>query len=122
MHKNDRIRRRSNVDGRFQSNNGDGTSFTFLAGILQQGGTYFAEDGKHFNFDTPEARKIIQLMVDLAQKDKWSIQCSSMTPQMQSLPLSSLAISPSVYWFLGGGEGKIEFPDMKLITSRSHHT
>ena len=54
----------------FHYTNGDGMAFTFLAGILQQGGKYFAEDGKHFNFDTPEARNIAQLMVDMAQKDK----------------------------------------------------
>lgn len=48
----------------------DGIPFTFLAGILQQGGSYFAEDGKHFNFDTPEARNTVQLMVDLVQKHK----------------------------------------------------
>jgi multiple sugar transport system substrate-binding protein len=49
---------------------GDGIPFAFLAGILQQGGKYFADDGKHFNFETPEARNMAQLLVDLAQKDK----------------------------------------------------
>lgn len=49
---------------------GDGLPFTFLAGILQQGGSYFAEDGQHFNFDTPEARNITQLMVDMVQENQ----------------------------------------------------
>ena len=49
---------------------GDGLPFLLLEGILEQGGTYFAEDGKHFNFDTPEAVATIQLLVDMAQKDK----------------------------------------------------
>ncbi len=54
----------------FHFTSGDGIAFTFLAGILEQGGSYFAADGKHFNFDSKEARKIAQLMVDLAQKEK----------------------------------------------------
>jgi len=53
----------------FHFTNGDGMAFTFLAGILQQGSDYFADDGKHFNFDSPEARNIAQLMVDMAQKE-----------------------------------------------------
>ncbi len=42
----------------------------FLAGILEQGGTYFAEYGKHFNFNSPEAIATIQKLMDMAQKDK----------------------------------------------------
>jgi multiple sugar transport system substrate-binding protein len=41
----------------------------FLAGILEQGGDYFAEDGKHFNFNSPEAVATIQKLMDMAQKD-----------------------------------------------------
>ena len=42
----------------------------FLAGILEQGSDYFAEDGKHFNFNSPEAIATIQKMMDMAQTDK----------------------------------------------------
>lgn len=42
----------------------------FLAGILEQGSDYFAEDGKHFNFNSPEAISTIQKLMDMAQKDK----------------------------------------------------
>ena len=42
----------------------------FLAGILEQGGNYFAEDGKHFNFNSPEAVATIQKLMDMAQQDK----------------------------------------------------
>ncbi len=49
---------------------GDALGFAFLAGILQQGGNYFASDGKHFNFESPEAKKAAQLLVDMAQRDK----------------------------------------------------
>lgn len=49
---------------------GDGLPFLLLEGILEQGGDYFAADGKHFNFDTPEAIATIQLLMDMVQKDK----------------------------------------------------
>ena len=94
---------------------GDGTSFTFLAGILQQGGTYFTEDGKHFNFDTPEARKIIQLMVDLAQKDKVVdpvLFNDTENPVSTAFFTGNIAIGFVGSW--AAGEGKIEFPDMKF--------
>ena len=42
----------------------------FLAGILEQGSNYFAEDGKHFNFNSPEAVATIQKLIDMAQTDK----------------------------------------------------
>ncbi len=42
----------------------------FLAGILEQGSDYFAEDGKHFNFNSPEAVAAIQKLIDMAQTDK----------------------------------------------------
>lgn len=42
----------------------------FLAGILEQGGDYFAEDGKHFNFNSPEAVATIQKLMDMAQTNK----------------------------------------------------
>lgn len=41
----------------------------FLAGILEQGGNYFAEDGRHFNFNSPEAVATVQKLMDMAQKD-----------------------------------------------------
>jgi len=42
----------------------------FLAGILEQGSDYFAEDGKHFNFNSPEAIATIQKLMDMAQTNK----------------------------------------------------
>ncbi len=49
---------------------GDGLPATLLAGILEQGGDYYAADKRHFNFDTPEAHKMLQMMVDWVEKDK----------------------------------------------------
>jgi multiple sugar transport system substrate-binding protein len=54
----------------FHATGGDGIPFAFMAGILQQGGDYFASDGKHFNFESPEARAMAQKIVDWALKDK----------------------------------------------------
>jgi multiple sugar transport system substrate-binding protein len=42
----------------------------FLAGILEQGANYFADDGKHFNFNSPEAVATIQKLIDMAQGDQ----------------------------------------------------
>ena len=50
----------------------------FLAGILEQGADYFAEDGKHFNFNSPEAVATIQKLIDR------STPCSCSLPHLQS--------------------------------------
>jgi multiple sugar transport system substrate-binding protein len=42
----------------------------YLSGILQLGANYFAEDGKHFKFDTPESIKTIALLTKMAKDDK----------------------------------------------------
>jgi multiple sugar transport system substrate-binding protein len=94
---------------------GDGLNFAFLAMILQQGGNYFAEDGVHFNFDTPEARQAIQLLVDMAQKDK------VVDPVLfndesnwvgESFFAGNVAIGFVGSW--AAGEGMINNPDMKF--------
>ena len=41
-----------------------------LSGILQQGGKYFADDGKHFVFNSPEAIKTIALLAKMAKDDR----------------------------------------------------
>jgi multiple sugar transport system substrate-binding protein len=99
----------------FQFTTGDGMGFTFLAGILQQGSNYFADDGKHFNFDTPEARKIVQLMVDMAQKDK---VVDPVVFNDESNPTSdSFFAGASAIGFVGSwaaGEGRINHPELKF--------
>jgi multiple sugar transport system substrate-binding protein len=42
----------------------------FLSGILEQGGSYLQDDGRHFNFNTPEATAAIQKFADMAIKNK----------------------------------------------------
>jgi multiple sugar transport system substrate-binding protein len=50
--------------------NGDGLGFLFWEGILEKGAEYFAEDGVHLNFLTPQAEETVQWLTDMAQKDK----------------------------------------------------
>ncbi len=47
---------------------GDNIMFTLLSFILQQDGTYWAEDGVHFNFTSPEAVRAMEEMKDLVVK------------------------------------------------------
>ncbi len=87
----------------------------FLSGILEQGGNYFAEDGRHFNFNTPEAIAVIQKMVDMAQKDKivdpvtYNAE-SNWVGASFAQKLSAIAILGS--WF--AGEARITYPDLKF--------
>lgn len=49
----------------FQFTNNDSITFLFLAMILQQGATYWADDGVHVNFQTDAAKKAWKDEVDL---------------------------------------------------------
>jgi multiple sugar transport system substrate-binding protein len=94
---------------------GDGLPFTLLGGILEQGGSYFASDGKHFNFISPEAIKTIQLMVDLAQKYKVvdPILFNDTTNAVStSFFTGNMAIGFVGSW--AAGTGISEYPDMKF--------
>jgi multiple sugar transport system substrate-binding protein len=92
---------------------GDGLPFALLAAILQQGGSYFADDGQHYNFDSDETRNAIQLLVDIAQEDK------VVDPVLfnddsnwvgDSFFAGNVAIGFVGSW--AAGEGQINFPDM----------
>ncbi len=50
--------------------NGDGLGFLYWEGVLERGAEYFAEDGVHLNFLSPEAKETVQWLVDMAVKDK----------------------------------------------------
>ncbi len=50
--------------------NGDGLGFLFWEGILEKGGEYFANDGVHLNFLTPQAKETVQWMYNMAVVDK----------------------------------------------------
>jgi multiple sugar transport system substrate-binding protein len=93
----------------------DGLPATLMAGILEQGGNYFAADGKHFNLDTPEAKKTIQLMVDLAQKDK--VVDPILFNDTSNAVSTSFFTGNIAVGFVGSwaaGTGVSEYPDMKF--------
>ena len=87
----------------------------FLAGILEQGGTYFAEDGKHFNFNSPEAVATIQKLMDMAQKD--GIVDPIIFNQDSEWVGDSFAQGHNAIGVLGSwyaGDAKIGYPDLKF--------
>lgn len=93
----------------------DGLPFLLLEGILEQGGSYFAEDGRHFNLDTPEAVNTIQLLMDLAQQDK------TVDPVLfngeANQPYESFFAGNSAANLIGSwaaGQGVINFPDLQF--------
>ncbi len=87
----------------------------FLSGILEQGGQYFAEDGRHFNFNTPEAKAVVQKMVDMAMKDNvvdpitYNAE-SNWVGASFAQKLTAIAVLGS--WF--AGEARITYPDLKF--------
>jgi multiple sugar transport system substrate-binding protein len=93
---------------------GDGISFTFLGAILQQGGSYFAEDGRHFTFDTPEARNALQLMVDLVQDDRVvdPVLFNDTSDVVSTFFAGNVAIGFVGSW--AAGEGRVSYPEMQF--------
>jgi multiple sugar transport system substrate-binding protein len=94
---------------------GDGLPFLLLEGILEQGGDYFAEDGRHFNLDTPEAVNTIQLLMDMAQEHK------TVDPVLfngeANQPYESFFAGNSAASFIGSwaaGAGLVNYPDMQF--------
>jgi multiple sugar transport system substrate-binding protein len=85
----------------------------FLAGILEQGGNYFAEDGRHFNFNSPEAVAAIQKLMDMAQKD--DIVDPIIFNQDSEWVGESFAQGHNAIGVLGSwyvGDAKISYPDL----------
>src|SRR5687767_406516 len=87
----------------------------FLAGILEQGADYFAEDGKHFNFNSPEAIATIQKLMDMAQKDQIVdpiIFNADSEWVGESFAQGHTAIGVLGSWF--AGDAKLNYPDLKF--------
>lgn len=87
----------------------------FLAGILEQGGNYFAEDGKHFVFNSPQAIATIQKMIDMAEKNK-VVDPIIFNAESEwvgaSFAQGHTAIAVLGSWF--AGDAKISYPDLKF--------
>jgi multiple sugar transport system substrate-binding protein len=87
----------------------------FLAGILEQGADYFAEDGKHFNFNSPEAIATIQKLMDMTQKDKIVdpiIFNADSEWVGDSFAQGHNAIGVLGSWY--AGDAKLAYPDLKF--------
>jgi len=85
----------------------------FLAGIMEQGGNYFAEDGKHFNFNSPEAVATIQKLMDMAQVD--GIVDPIIFNQDSEWVGDSFAQGHNAIGVLGSwyvGDAKLAYPDL----------
>jgi multiple sugar transport system substrate-binding protein len=87
----------------------------FLAGILEQGGEYFAEDGKHFVFNSPEAVATIQKLMDMAQQDQIVdpiIFNADSEWVGDSFAQGHNAIGVLGSWYVG--DAKIAYPDLEF--------
>lgn len=87
----------------------------FLAGIMEQGASYFAEDGKHFNFNSPEAVATIQKLMDMAQKDQIVdpiIFNADSEWVGDSFAQGHNAIGVLGSWY--AGDAKLAYPDLKF--------
>jgi multiple sugar transport system substrate-binding protein len=94
---------------------GDGLPFLLLEGILEQGGSYFAEDGRHFNLDTPEAVNTIQLLVDMVQKHK--LVDPVLFNSAANQPYQAFFAGNTASSFIGSwaaGAGRVDFPDLEF--------
>ncbi len=93
---------------------GDTLGFILLSGILEQGGTYFAEDGKHFNFESPESLNVIRTLTRYAQEDK--VIDATLFSGDNGLPNAffngNVGIGYIGSW--AAGVGKVDFPDFKF--------
>lgn len=85
----------------------------FLAGILEQGADYFAEDGTHFNFNSPAAIATIQKLMDMAQKNQVvdPIIFNAESEWVgESFAQGHNAIGVLGSWY--AGEARIAYPDL----------
>ncbi len=93
---------------------GDALGFILMSGILEQGGNYFAEDGKHFNFESPEALNVIRTLTRYVQEDK--VVDPTLFTGDNGLPGSffngNVGIGYIGSW--AAGVGKVDFPDFKF--------
>ena len=85
----------------------------FLAGILEQGVSYFADDERHFNFNSEAAIATIQKLMDMAQKNQVvdPIIFNGESEWVgESFAQGHNAIGVLGSWY--AGEAKIAYPDL----------
>jgi multiple sugar transport system substrate-binding protein len=86
----------------------------YLSGILQQGANYFADDGKHFKFDSPESIRTIELLVKMSKEDKVVDPVTFNADNNwvgESFATGNVGVAVLGSWY--GGDIKISHPEVK---------
>lgn len=96
----------------FMFTGNDPLTFLFLAMILQQGVTYWADDGVHVNFQTDAAKKAWQDQVDLVAKYHVDDETSYAGQDINFFFQGHAAMAMKGPWVIP--EGETNFPDMKF--------
>jgi multiple sugar transport system substrate-binding protein len=96
----------------FMFTRNDPLNFLFLAMILQQGATYWADDGVHVNFQTDAVKKAWQDEVDLVTKYHVDDETSYAGQDINFFFQGHAAYSMTGPWVIPQGEK--DFPDMKF--------
>jgi len=98
----------------FHFSGGDALGFILMSGILEQGGNYFADDGQHFNFNSPESLNVIRTLTRYAQEDK--VIDPVLFGGDNGLPGAffngQVGIGYIGSW--AAGVGKVDYPDVKF--------
>ncbi|MCC2626723.1 MAG: extracellular solute-binding protein family 1 [Thermomicrobiales bacterium] len=96
----------------FMFTRNDPLNFLFLAMILQQGATYWADDGVHVNFQTDAAKKAWQDEVDLVVKYHVDDETSYAGQDINFFFQGHAAYSMTGPWVIPEGENN--YPDMNF--------
>lgn len=94
----------------FQFTDSDTITFLFLANILQQGATYWADDGMHVNFQTDAARKAWTDQVELVTVHHVDDLTSYSGDRFLYFFQGNAAMSMRGPWVIP--EGELEFPGL----------
>jgi multiple sugar transport system substrate-binding protein len=96
----------------FMFTGNDPITFLFLAMVLQQGATYWADDGVHVNFQTDAAKKAFQDEVDLVAKYHVDDETSYAGQDINFFFQGHAAMAMKGPWVIP--EGEKNYPDMKF--------
>lgn len=96
----------------FMFTGNDPITFLFLAMILQQGATYWADDGVHVNFQTDAAKKAWQDEVDLVAKYHVDDETSYAGQDINFFFQGHAAMAMKGPWVIP--EGEKNYPDLKF--------
>lgn len=94
----------------FAFTNNDTITFLFLSMILQQGATYWADDGVHIDFSTDAAKKAWQDETDLATKHKVDNEQSYTGDSYEIFFQGKAAMAMRGPWVIAAG--KEQFPKL----------